>query len=306
MLHTNTADIRHNSFPLTEMTFVMLSDRHFPPADYRRIQVIKQPIHVEYEMDVGRVGACTKLENKRRKFLIVINDVEKNRYEVYADYLDHAHIEAEINFEKSKMFVRRALVRQKVLQKCMKMRRRTLTTRPEYGRYGGRPIEAFGRDIEGYIAHNHPKLRRKRQLEKLVGESLENGAILKPATMETKVANWMERSYTKNKLVKSKREKTNLETISEKGDKLASKRQQRIPKLPVLNTPFYSASKPEVENTADDGKVDILTEVLENVDLNENKDKKDNSGLVQETLSERRTLILPPIKPSRRMVTTKT
>lgn len=249
-------------------------------------------------MDTGRVGMCTKLENKRRKFLIIINDVEKNRYDVYSEYLDHAHAEAEHSYEKSKMFVRRALVRQKVLQKCMKMRKRTLNSKPEFGRYGGRPIEAFSRDIEGYIAHNHPKLRRKRYLEKLLEESLENGEILKQTTVQDKVSNWMERSYTKYKLMKTKREKTLLEPVKEKGDK-AEKKRQNIPKLPVLSNPFYSGARDDTHVSADDTSADILkiTEKIDKIDVTA-EDKGDNSG----RNTERRTLVLPPIKSDRGLI----
>lgn len=258
-------------------------------------------------MDTGRVGACTKLENKRRKFLIVVNDVEKNKYEVYAEYLDHAHHEAEQNFEKSKMFVRRALVRQKVLQKCMKMRRRTLDTKPEFGRYGGRPIDAFSRDIEGYIAHNHPKLRRKRHLEKLLDESFDNGSILKQTAVNNKVADWMERSYTKHKLMQSKREKSTLLAIKEKGGKSAHKRQQRIPKLPVLSNPFYSMVRPEEGHNSDNYTADILkvTETLNEVHLDKEKDTAGDKNAINKDVKERRTLVLPPINPNREMISAK-
>lgn len=257
-------------------------------------------------MDTGRVGACHKLENKRRKFLIVINDVVKNKYDVYAEYLDHAHKETDHNFEKSKMFVRRALVRQKVLQKCMKMRRLNINDeRTVFGRYGGKPIESFGKDIESFIAYNHPKMRRQRHLQKLLNESLEKGAILKQNVVENRVASWMERSYTKYKLMKAKREKTNLEPIKEKSEKsIVKKSRQPQLRLPVLTNPFYSGSK-EVEaemTTSVDADVLKITEDLEKVNIEKKENREGKTDGQKDEI--RRTLVLPPINPSKAMVAT--
>lgn len=254
-------------------------------------------------MDTGRVGACHRLENKRRKFLIVINDVVKNKNDVYSEYLTHANAEAEHNFEKSKMFVRRALVRQKVLQQCMRMKRlQPNDNRAVFGRYGGKTIESFGRDIESFIAYNHPKMRRQRYLQKLLKESFDKGVILKPNVVEDRVASWMERSYTKYKLKKAKREKTNLEPIME-SRKTVDKRSQ-IPRLPVLSNPFYTGNRePEVEEEQKTADVEILkiSKDLEEVALNKSVNE-DNGG--SKANEKRATLVLPPIKTTRAMVST--
>lgn len=254
-------------------------------------------------MDTGRVGACHKLENKRRKFLIVINDVVKNKYDVYAEYLDHAHKETDHNFEKSKMFVRRALVRQKVLQKCMKMRRLNINeNRTVFGRYGGKPIESFSKDIESFIAYNHPRMRRQRYLQKLLNESLEKGAILEQNVVENRVADWMERSYTKYKLMKAKREKTKLEPIKEKEKSTSRKLRQPQVRLPVLTNPFYSGSR-EVEaemTTSVDADVLKITEDLEKVNIEKRESNEDTRD--RENVEIRRTLVLPPINPTKAMV----
>ncbi|XP_052791003.1 uncharacterized protein LOC128224938 [Mya arenaria] len=267
-------------------------------------------------MDTGRVGACHRLENKRRKFLMVINDVVKNKYDVYAEYLDHAHTEADYNFEKSKMFVRRALVRQKVLQKCMKMRRREAQPRSVFGRYGGKPVESFSRDIEGFIAHNHPKLRRKRHLERLLNESLDKGAILKQTTVKNRMSGWMERSYTKYKLLQQKREQTNLEKIEEELEKATARKPQGISRLPVLTNPFYSGARndpepednenPEAEIAKTKPEAEMEVNVLNlakdfgNVNL---KSKVDTSVVnTNKTLEQRRSLVLPPISPTKAMM----
>ncbi|KAL4219263.1 hypothetical protein ACF0H5_021845 [Mactra antiquata] len=251
-------------------------------------------------MDTGRVGACHKLENKRRKFLIVINDVVKNKYDVYAEYLNHANAEADQNFEKSKMFVRRALVRQKVLQQCMKMRRQHYNDgRNIYGKYGGKTIESFGRDIESFIAYNHPKMRRQRYLQKLLKESLDKGVILKQNVVEDRVASWMERSYTKYKLKKAKREKTVLEPIKE-GRKTLNDRRQQIPRLPVLSNPFYTGNRkpePEVDETQNEADVIQISNDLEKIEIKESANDEQS-----DKKSKRATLVLPPINPTKAMV----
>lgn len=252
-------------------------------------------------MDTGRVAACHKLENKRRKFLIVINDVVKNKYDVYSEYLDHAHAATDHSLDKSKMFVRRALVRQKVLQKCMKMRRQNyaeVESKSLFGRYGGKTIEQFGRDIESFIAYNHPKMRRQRYLHKLLNESLEKGAILKPNVVEDRVAKWMERSYTKVKLKKGTREKTNLEPIKEQKESSSDRRQQ-VPRLPVLTNPFYTGSRePLDENKEVQADILKITDEVNKMTISK-EEKKEPS-----VRDKRATLVLPPIQPTKAMVST--
>lgn len=254
-------------------------------------------------MDTGRVAACIKLENKRRKFLIVVNDVVRNKYDVYSEYLDRAQAATDHSLDKSKMFVRRALVRQKVLQKCMKMRRQNyaeVESKSLFGRYGGKPIESFGRDIESFIAYNHPKMRRKRYLQKLLNESLEKGAILKENVAEDRVSKWIERSYTKFRLKKAQREKTNLEPIKERPEKSSERRHHPVPRLPVLSNPFYTGRSSIDENK--ETQADILK-----ISDNMNKLKLEESETTQKSSDERvpekrATLVLPPIQPSKAMV----
>lgn len=251
-------------------------------------------------MDFGRVDVCHKLENKRRKFLMVINDVVKNKYEVYAEYIKNSHVAAEHNFEKSRMYVRRALVRQKVLQKCMKMRC-NLDCRNAFGRYGGKTIESFGRDIEIFIDYNHPKMRQKRYLQKLLNESLAQGAILNENTVKDRVAGWIERSYTKYKLMKAIREKSMLKPIQEMGEKLDLK---IIPKLPVLSNPFYSGAQDKETNTNPETDSDVpkLTEEMSKVEISTNTNHH-HPEIVDDTKTiSRRTLVLPPIKTTRALI----
>ena len=236
-------------------------------------------------MDEGRVAACHRLENKRRKFLIVVNDVVKSKYDVYAEYVDHAHMTRTNQLDKSQMFVKRALARQKILRKCMQMRRANIDPGNLYGRYGGKPIESFSRDIEHFMTYNHPKARRQRYLHQLKEESLDKGAILKEHVASDKIARWMERSYTKHKLKQAKKEKTVLEPIAEKGAKQKRQKSKQLKEL----------------NMSDDGRVQNLTEDVKKMAVSD-LDQKDAD--VKAPVLHRPTLVLPPIRSTRAMLKT--
>ena len=257
-------------------------------------------------MDSGRVGACHKLENKRRRYLMVVNDVVKSRYDVLAEYLDHAHDESAHNFEKSKAFVRRALVRQKVLQKCMKMRRQNVGNQNMYGRYGGKPIDAFSRDIESFIAFNHPKKRRKRYLQKLMDDSLDTGAILKEDIAQERVQSWMERSYTKYKLMKAKREQSIVKSIPEEKPKSLPKRQGAQLRLPPVMRSSYNTETDVETKISQDKDLFTITESVERLDLESKPDTEvlESKQKVSHVTDTRPTIKLPPINPTRSMVAT--
>lgn len=199
-------------------------------------------------MDSGRVGVCHRLENKRRQFLIVVNDVARSKCDSYNDIVDKDKADADYRFEKSKMFVRRALVRQRVLQQCMKMRRTNLDRNPHnnlYGRYGGRSIEQFGREIETFIAMNHPKIRRQRQIKRLMEEGLAQGKLLEQKTVSDKMQTFLQRSLTKMRLKRIQKEKSQ---ISVKRESSKINQRQGLPRLPVLTNPFFTNSRRVVEN----------------------------------------------------------
>ena len=233
-------------------------------------------------MDSGRVGACHRLENKRRQFLIVVNDVVKNRFDTYTDIVEKDRAVADHKYEKSKMFVRRALVRQRVLQQCMRMRRTDIDRNPHtniYGRYGGRSVEQFGREIETFIAMNHPKIRRQRKIKELMEEGLEQGKILEEKTITTRMHSFLQRSLTKMRLKRLQKEKSQLEKTQLKMNKLqkekselslkkklinTSQQKYGIPKLPILTNPFYSSRQ-----TADSDSNKVM-----NIEIKQDKSSK--------------------------------
>ena len=86
--------------------------------------------------------------------------------------------------------VRRSIVRQRVLRKCLEMRKRKIHTRDpslRFGQYGGKPLWAMSRDIDRVIADNHPKIRRMKRVQEVMRRSLESGAILDDAAVSRRI-----------------------------------------------------------------------------------------------------------------------
>ena len=192
------------------------------------------------------------LENKRRQFLIVVNDVVKNKYDTYTEIVEKDKVNADYRFEKSKMFVRRALVRQRVLQQCMRMRRSDFDPTPHknlYGRYGGRSIDQFGREIETFIAMNHPKIRRQRKIRQLLEDGVAQGKILEEKAIASRMQSFLQRSITKMRLNQLHKERSKL-SVKNENSKLNYQR-YGLPKLPVLTNPFFTSSKQIVGKDAD-------------------------------------------------------
>lgn len=207
-------------------------------------------------MDSGRVGVCHRLENKRRQFLIVVNDVVKTKHDTYTELVEKDKANADFRFEKSKMFVRRALVRQRVLQQCMRMRRSDYDNNSHknlYGRYGGRTIDQFGREIETFIAMNHPKIRRQRKIRQLLEDGKAQGKLLEEKAIASRMQSFLQRSITKMRLKQFQKERSRV-SIKRENSKLNYQR-QGLPKLPVLTNPFFTSNKYIEGNDADTIKI---------------------------------------------------
>lgn len=207
-------------------------------------------------MDSGRVGVCHRLENKRRQFLIVVNDVVKTKHDTYTELVEKDKANADFRFEKSKMFVRRALVRQRVLQQCMRMRRSDYDNSSHknlYGRYGGRTIDQFGREIETFIAMNHPKIRRQRKIRQLLEDGKAQGKLLEEKAIASRMQSFLQRSITKMRLKQFQKERSKV-SIKRENSKLNYQR-QGLPKLPVLTNPFFTSNKYIEGNDADTIKI---------------------------------------------------
>ena len=204
-------------------------------------------------MDSGRVGVCHRLENKRRQFLIVVNDVVKAKHDSYTDLVEKDKANADFRYEKSKMFVRRALVRQRVLQQCMRMRRSDIDQGPHkglYGRYGGRTIDQFGREIETFIAMNHPKIRRQRKIRQLLEDGKAQGKLLEEKVIASRMQSFLQRSITKMRLKQLQKERSKV-SMKRENCRLNYQR-QGLPKLPVLTNPFFTSNRYINESNDDD------------------------------------------------------
>ncbi|KAL3870777.1 hypothetical protein ACJMK2_038820 [Sinanodonta woodiana] len=256
-------------------------------------------------MDEGRLGFVHRQENKHRKFNVVMNDVIKSRWETYDEYITKEKLRVDHRFQKSKMLIRRALVRQKVLQRCLKLRQETVNKRhisPNFGKYGGKPLVAFSRDIDAYIADNHPKMRRFRKIRKLIDDSIESGAILDENRAYQKVQTYFkERLETMGIEPPVRKEKKQEETEEKKKDYS----RYGVPKLPALLNPFMVSQTIQA-----DGKVkEQLTSEMENLDTKISK--QDGDIKIVETTEippslykskSKGTLRLPPIQPTKALV----
>ncbi|KAK3601006.1 hypothetical protein CHS0354_008115 [Potamilus streckersoni] len=269
-------------------------------------------------MDEGRLGFVHKQENKHRKFNVVMNDVIKSRWETYDEYITKEKLRVDHRFQKSKMLIRRALVRQKVLQRCLKLRQETVNKRhisSNFGKYGGKPLVAFSRDIDAYIADNHPKIRRLRKIRKLIDNSIESGAILDEKRAYEKV-----QTYFKERL-----ETMGIEppvTKEKKKEEIEEKKKDYsrygVPKLPALLNPFMVSqtiqADGKVKEHAQVKEVNILKLTSEMENLDTKFSKQDSDIKIIETTERspsfyksksKGALRLPPIQPTKVLVQTK-
>lgn len=147
-------------------------------------------------MDTGRLGIVRRQENSRRKFVFMLNDVIKTQCEVVDECLSREKFEIGVKYDKSFVPVRRSVVKQRVLQQCLKMRRgsRKFSDR-NLGVYGGKPLYTYSREIDKFIADMHPRHRRLRQAEKALKESIDKGKILDPQNIPHKIEQYFEKNW---------------------------------------------------------------------------------------------------------------
>nr|KAG5710618.1 hypothetical protein BaRGS_013264 [Batillaria attramentaria] len=132
-------------------------------------------------MDEGRLGLVLRQEEQHRKFVYMMNDIVRSQLGMYTNCLARERHEASMKLINSCVEVRRSIVRQNVLKKCLEMRKRKVLARDttaQFGQYGGKPLWAMSRDIERVIADNHPRIRRIKRAQEMMRHSLESGAIL--------------------------------------------------------------------------------------------------------------------------------
>ncbi|XP_012945961.1 uncharacterized protein LOC106013814 [Aplysia californica] len=146
--------------------------------------------------DGGRLAAVRKCQNYNRKFVHIMNDIIKNRQEVYHNCLSREQQEASTKLVSDVLTVKRSVVRNRVLLQCMQARKQSSQHDPTpqtYGVYRGRPLDAFSRDIDRVLAWNHPRLKRLRKVERAKQNCLKHGAILDQRAMKSKMEDFFSR-----------------------------------------------------------------------------------------------------------------
>lgn len=194
-------------------------------------------------MDTGRLGDVRRHENSNRKFMCILNNMIKSRWEIVDDSLSRERNEADIRLEKAGTLWRRKHVQQRVLLQCLKMRKETLahSSARRYGSYGGKPLGAFSRDMDRFISDNHPKKRRQRKVKRALLESIERGQIIAPEDIPKKV----ERYFNSWKEKKDSSKHTNFLLNFESGGKTF--KNKAIPPIRGLLNSFHKFSLDESE-----------------------------------------------------------
>lgn len=264
-------------------------------------------------MDEGRLGNVRRREDTHRKYMCVINDVNKSRWELLDGYIKRDEHDTMFRLAKSVTSVRKSLVKQRVLQQCMKMRRDRLDYSEKIlGRYGGKPAEAFSRDVENVIDYMHPKRRRMRKLQSLKVQCIRDGAILLPTEVESKINEYFTRAWRSANRRDSSKDDNGLKFI--KGlDFFQGNILPPIPtlkkgfhKIPLDSNPDKNSSGPN-ETRNDVNKLDLIKKQAEvkRSDKQSQKhkqtsdnDKTNNTG--QNKLIDKPDInVLPPLEDKR-------
>ncbi|XP_046556934.1 uncharacterized protein LOC124266176 [Haliotis rubra] len=245
-------------------------------------------------MDEGRYGQVRRQEDRHRKFVCIINDILKTKTDVYESCLSREKYETSFKYVKNAMTVRRALVRQKVLQKCLEMRRRR-TDGGVFGRYNGASLHSMSRDVESYIASKHPKVRRLQKVQKLLKDSVDSGAILDTEAMNGKVEEFFRKRIENLENRKTTRHSVKDGTVDNGGTETEGRVsiqtvKGKVQKLKVTPLPELKVKDKLIDLDTSDQR--FIREIV-------SPSQGDTNPFV---LKRRPTLVLPPITPSKALV----
>ncbi|GFO49024.1 transport protein sec16a [Plakobranchus ocellatus] len=169
-------------------------------------------------MDEGRLRAVRKSQRLHRKFAHAINDTIRNRQEYYQSCLSREEQEARARLVSKVIGMRRTVVRNRVLLQCLNVHRKNhpdrAHTEPLLGKYGGRPIDSFTRDIDQKLAWYHPRLRRLRKVDRIKQSCLKHGDILSEDTIREKMSEF----FTNNLDLLSPRHHDGTDSSHQNGD----------------------------------------------------------------------------------------
>ena len=137
-------------------------------------------------------------EQKQRKFVCVMNDVAKTNQDRYDHIIDTEKAEATQRSKKAIEMTRRNIVRQRVLKKCIQNKREEIEKKQASTIYGKHheaavSVDEIAGDVEDYMKHNHPRIRRAQKIKDLFEEGLEKGAILDKDTVKHRVKSFFDK-----------------------------------------------------------------------------------------------------------------
>lgn len=259
-------------------------------------------------MDEGRLGLVRRRENSQRKYVCILNEMAKSRWEITDDGLSRDKYETGIRYDRSVVSLRRTVVKQRILQECMKMRREDLKDSEKWlGRYGGKNVHAFGRDIDRYLTEMHPKRRRLKKIQKIKTDSVKNGKILSPSTLNCKMKEYFEKIVDKDK--ESSKVKMFLEVDDEVERKdIFKQSKNHLPPLRGFVNQYnrfqtMDATGVKHQNETDEksNRKHTETNKIQNETETESETKS-NSGGDDLKLERKPTIILPPIQTSKDMI----
>lgn len=261
-------------------------------------------------LDTGRLGIVRRQEHSRRKLVFMLNDIMKSHGKVVNECLSREKFEIGVRYDKSFVFVRKAIVKQRVLQQCLRMKRECRTfTDNNLGVYGGKPLYTYSRDIDKFIADQHPRRRRVREAEKALKQSIRRGKILDPTTIPKKIEQYFDKNWNDDDEHIKIRE---IPSDVENNKDIFTKTKHALPPLRGINP--YRKIRTNFGDDMKGGENEIQSPSTEkekhNVSLEESKyQRKDmplrevNKVAARQTSHDptRKVLILPPIQQTKRM-----
>lgn len=182
-------------------------------------------------MSTERLKNIHRKEQNQRKFVCVMNDVAKTQQELYQGYIEKEKHEAAQKSDKAIVVTKRNLVRQRVLKKCMKTQREEVernNSKKIFGQYHGVPVEQIAGQIDTFLENNHPKIRRRQQINELFQTGYSKGAILDHETVQNKVHDYFERPLVEIQHIESPEEKEEKKLLNST--------------FPVLSKSFYTGN----------------------------------------------------------------
>ena len=168
-------------------------------------------------------------EQRQRKFVCVMNDVAKTRQDRYDHFIDTEKAEATQRSKNAIEHTRRNIVRQRVLKKCMQNKREEVEKKQAstiYGKYHGVSVEHITGEIDAYMEHNHPRIRKAQKIKDLFEEGYQKGAILDRETVKNKVKRFFDKPLVELHRIQE------IDEVSSKASSL----------LPPIGSNFYTGN----------------------------------------------------------------